>query len=171
MKIIIVNGKGGCGKTTFEQLATEKSSYKIGIVSTIDYVKNVATAIGWNGIKDDKSRKLLSDLKRDLTEWNDLPFKKVAERLYEYKGMCYDFVFIDCREPDEIDRYVKEYNAITLLINRDEVNRKYGNISDDNVDNYLYDFVVDNNGTLQDLEDSMHTFFSALHKIKFEKNL
>jgi hypothetical protein len=68
-------------------------------------------------------------LKDLLTKWNDVPFKKVkheAER-YNSEAMAYDFstdevlVFVHCREPEEIAKFVREMNAITLLIRREAI--------------------------------------------------
>ena len=51
--------------------------------------------------------------------------------------------------------------VITVLVER-ELNHTYGNHADDNVHNYLYDYVIDNTGTLKDLGEAALTFMESL---------
>ena len=117
---------------------------------------------GWDGIKRPRDRKFLSDLKDLLTEWNDVPYKKIVEARdklqdhLDYLG--YDtnkgIIFTYCREPKEIQKFVDRDNAITVLLRRDAVeNLEQSNHADANVFNYKYDFVIENNGSLTELEE------------------
>ena len=84
IKIFIVNGKGFSGKSTVENMIAEIAAAhgkKVEILSTIDYVKEVAKGFGWDGSKEPKDRKMLSDLKDILTEWNELPHKIVCDKI------------------------------------------------------------------------------------------
>ena len=47
--------------------------------STVDFIKFAAAKFGWEGTKEPKDRKMLSELKRILKEWNDVPYKKTVE--------------------------------------------------------------------------------------------
>lgn len=122
---------------------------RVDIISTIDPVKEIATNIGWDGKKDVKSRKFLSDLKDALTEWKDLPHQWCITKIEELSYNT-DLLFIDCREPQEIQRFVDEYGALTMIVQRGEYT-PIGNHADDNVDNYQYDIVIDNNRGLEEL--------------------
>ena len=158
MQIVIINGRGGCGKDTFVELcAKQVGRYMCFNVSTIDAVKNVARHCGWEGGKEDRDRKFLSDLKVLMTEYNDYPHLSVINHIKLFEGDLdrYDLnpdkaiVFIHCREPEAIERLKQELNAKTLLIRRPSLEgHDYGNSSDDGVDNYDYDYVVDNDGGL-----------------------
>lgn len=153
MQIVIVNGRGTSGKTTFEtmvQKIADSRDKKVCIVSTIEYVKTVAKIIGWNGEKDIKSRRFLSDLKDALTRWNDKPYKFIEEKIKDAESENYDMIFIDCREPEEIQRFVNDYGALTVLVQRGEVSL-FGNHADDNVLNYQYDVTIDNSRGLDEL--------------------
>lgn len=164
MKIFIVNGKGKSGKTTFEKMVQEisiKNGKKIEILSTIDYIKNIARTFGWNGEKELKDRKMLSDLKDLLTEWNDLPHKKVCKKIEEYKHKNISAIFIDSREPVDIERFAKEYQALTILVKRDKVNVIYGNHADDDVDNYQYDIIINNRQGLEELQEKAQIFYET----------
>ena len=162
MKIFVINGRGGCGKDTFVELcAKHVPKYMCLNISTVDKVKEIAKLCGWDGGKEDKDRKFLSDLKALLTEYNDLPHQSVLRDIALFKAWLetYDMdpdeaiVFIHCREPEAIERLRKELDAVTVLIRRPFLeNHAYGNMSDDGVANYGYHFTIINDGTLEDLE-------------------
>lgn len=167
--IAIVNGSMGAGKTSFESMVCRLvGENKFGyIVSTIDFVKDVARKCGWDGTKTPENRKFLSDLKDLLTDWNDIPFKKVKEEVetikYEMEVADLDpeksIIFIDCREPKEIKRLCEELGAKSLLIRRATAeNEKASNHADADVLNYNYDIVIENNGTIIDLYYKAYDF-------------
>ena len=68
-------------------------------------------------------------------------------------GKQYDWIlFIDCREPKEIQKLKEQLNATTVLVRRlgDEVNET-SNHADENVFEYEYDYTIKNYGDLSDL--------------------
>ena len=153
MKIMIVNGRGVSGKTTFETMVQKIAAArgkKVKVISTITYVKEVAKLIKWDEGKTPKDRRFLSDLKDALTRWKDVPYQKVKGFIETYKESGTDLLFIDCREPEEIARFVDDYGALTILVQRGEF-ELLGNHADDNVMNYQYDAVIDNNRGLDEL--------------------
>ena len=56
----------------------------VGNISTVDYVKEIATECGWDGTKTPENRKFLSDLKRVLTEWNEKPLRETVAAVDAY---------------------------------------------------------------------------------------
>lgn len=164
MRVVIINGIGGSGKDTFvefcKDILKEHGWFaRCMNISTVDYVKEIARHCGWDGEKDPASRKFLSDLKRAMTEWRDLPVQDIKNRI-KYIENCSQYhtkenegvIFVHCREPKEIDRLVRELNATTLLIRRDAAeNIQQINDSDNNVLNYAYDYTVYNNDSLDAL--------------------
>ena len=164
IKVFIMNGKGSSGKTTVENMIVEIAAAhgkKIEILSTIDYVKEVAKGFGWDGSKEPKDRKMLSDLKDLLTEWNDLPHKIVCDKIEDLMCTGVTAVFVDCREPAEIKRFVEEYNALTVLVKRSSISMIYGNHADDNVEDYEYDCVIDNSRGLVELLAEAQIFYEC----------
>ena len=169
MKIVIINGKAGAGKDTFVAMCKDilGAEYVMNI-STVDFVKEIATECGWDGTKTQKNRKFLSDLKDLLTEWNDIPLNDVVAKVDAYglyltmneswnKGV----VFIHCREPKEIEKLVHEFDgeAITLVIRRtaaEEVEQI--NHADNGVFGYAYDYTVYNDYTLSMLRANAEKF-------------
>jgi hypothetical protein len=170
MQVFIVNGKGRSGKDTFVQevekyVLKNYLPFEIYKMSTIDCIKKIARSFGWNGEKEPKDRKMLSDLKDLLTEWNDYSFKDISCRIKQYGQIPNSAIFVDCREPKEIDRLVKEFNAKSILVRRDNIDGlEYGNHADDDVFNYNYDIEINNSGTLEDLASLAEQFCKEFFK-------
>ena len=80
MKVYVINGKPGVGKTTFETIA-KLMTEDCEIYSTIDPIKEIARDYDWNGEKDAKGRKLLADLKKALNEYNDFTMRALSYRI------------------------------------------------------------------------------------------
>lgn len=156
-QIFITNGMGGVGKDTFaEFLGHHVNTCKI---SAIEPVKQVANHAGWSGAKTEKDRKFLSDLKVLLSEYADIPFKFIRRRVMAFNMLPeIEVLLIDIREPEEIARAVEEFGAKTILIKNDRVAPITSNMADANVFNYEYDFVIENNGTLEDFRETVRKF-------------
>lgn len=165
MSVFIVNGAPGVGKSTFEEYVREiLGKENCSIFSTVDIVKDIARQVGWDETKTPKNRKFLSDLKDLLTEWNDIPFRttitSVALALDIAGGR--HVVFIDCREPKEIDKLKKYYSCKTILIKRNKKEKEeILNHADAEVENYKYDLIIDNNGSKADLIDTVVEFIKG----------
>lgn len=163
MITVVINGKGGAGKDTFIKLCSRYT----GVIShsSVYWVKQAAEVLGWTGGKHLADRKFLSDLK-DLSTWyNDGPFESLKD-IYEKANKPHvhcDILFLHVREPNEIERCVREFDAKTLLIRRPTSNEGvYGNHADDCVENFNYDYIVDNDGSIEDLEEQAKEFILKL---------
>ena len=129
-------------------------------------LKEIAKIIGWNGDKTERDRKFLSDLKLLTTEYNNMPLndmKRYAKEFMDYENSDNDnkILFLHIREPGEIAKAAnefKEYNVKTILVKRDSVKHITSNMADENVYNYKYDIEINNNGTIEDLEDKAKHF-------------
>ena len=153
MRIYVVNGFPESGKTTFERIIQKfLGRENVFIYSTIDTIKDLANMIGWDGKKDDRGRRLLSDLKAVMNQYNDYTIKEIADYLRTVEtlgryGTIEPIVFVDSREPKEIARIVREFNARTIYIKR-EKETEFTNSSDQNVKDYYYDVYIWNNKDL-----------------------
>lgn len=178
VKVVVVNGAPGCGKTTFENICDKyindlpigyfeygKYSYTL-ILSTIDFVKKIAKECGWNGEKSLKNRKFLSDLKDLLTDWGDVPFKDIKKHIdRECQLGLNTIVFVDCREPQEIQKLKDYFNATTVLIRRPgDTDTQTSNHADSEVFNYNYDLTIWNNSDIIGLEKKAKEFIEYLKK-------
>ena len=148
--VLVINGAGGVGKDTLCDLAAKR--FKVYNTSTIIPIKEIAALCGWDGTKDDKSRKFLSDLKRISVEYNDYPTTWAVERYKEFLSSDNDIMFLHIREPEEIAKFVHATNgeAKTLLIRGGDRMTKtnYGNAADDFVEKYNYDYYYVNEKSL-----------------------
>ena len=86
MKILIINGKPRTGKSIFCNTAFQKCGL-VYCFSTIDEVKRLARYLGWDGKKDEKGRKFLSDIK-DAVILNDI--KRIHSMAENYKNLTKD---------------------------------------------------------------------------------
>ena len=162
MTIICINGAPTCGKDTFVSLC-QKYLLWCGNFSTVDFVKEIATECGWDGTKTLENRKFLSDLKDLLTKWDDVPYKMIVNRANNLPSTMDWIMFVDCREPAEIQKLKEGLNATTLLIRRpgdDEA--ETSNHADANVFNYEYDLTIENNSDIMDLEKKAKDFINYM---------
>lgn len=163
MIIVILNGSNGVGKDTFADMCSKYADTKH--ISSVDYVKEMALKIGWDGIKDEDGRKLLHNLKLTLdayrdTIWSDLMAKSEAERI---SGT--EILFIDIREPPEITKAFHKfldagYTVCSVLVSRE--GNVANNEADKSVNDFDYDYFIDNNGTLADLDRIAHNFVGCM---------
>lgn len=162
MKIYVINGYGGSGKTTFENMVRKHSKTKGNITSMVEIVKHYAEQMGWKGSKEDKDRKFLSDLKDCLTEWADIPMTYVYNRVKEFEELGDGYCFIDAREEPDIQRIKKDlteqgHKVQSILIDK-KTFKYYGNHADDNVMNQKYDITIMNDKDLLALDKCAQAF-------------
>ena len=160
-QIIIINGTGGSGKDTFVEYCMKYA--KVVNFSSIDKVKEIATLIGWDGKKTEKDRKFLSDLKKLTTDYNDMAFNSIIDTVSDFEESDNEILFVHIREPEEIHRAKISFNAKTLLVKRVGLSNITTNYSDANVDNYDYDYIIENT-TLEDLDNKANIFVNNLRK-------
>jgi len=175
LKVLAINGAPGSGKTTFENMIKARMGAYYCSRSTIDFVKEIATKCGWDGTKTLENRKFLSDLKDLLTSYNDGPMRDIRRclenfeedlRFHHVEDQPHIFCS-DVREPAGLQRFKDEYNAITILIRRaaaEEV--ETSNHADAEVLNFDYDYIINNNGTLDTLQKIAYDFVDLI----FSKN-
>ena len=149
-RIILVNGSGGVGKTTFSSIIS--SMLPAMSYSSVQYVKEAAKVLGWDGVtKDEKSRKFLSDLKILSAEYNDHPYTMMCKVIEDFlHDDIHEWLFLHVREPGEIKRLCKDYPMIiTVLISNPNVDKITSNMADACVDNYYkYNEKIENDGDL-----------------------
>lgn len=164
---IVINGAGGVGKDTLCDLAAKH--FRVFNVSSITPIKEIAASCGWDGTKDDKARKFLSDLKRLCIEYNDYPTVWAKNKYDEFLASDNEVMFLHIREGSEIEKFVKatDGEAKTLLVRGGARMTKsaYGNVSDDEVENYSYNYYFVNDRSLEEAEVG---FVELIHKILSE---
>lgn len=156
-RIVIINGVGGSGKDTFVEFCAKHT--KVINISSVDKVKEAAKIlVGWNGEKDEKSRKLLVDLKKLSIDYNDYPTRYILDAHKKFLESNANILFIHIREISEIEKLKKILKAETVLLINPRVPKITSNTSDANVADYVYDREIENAGTLEDLEQKAIEF-------------
>lgn len=172
MKVVIINGSAQSGKDQFVKYCEKANKGKVLNTSMVEGVKNLAFIAGWDGVKTPESRKFLSDLKDLLDGYNDFSMQNVIERVNSWKVLLDNpddlkdyIVFIMAREPHDIEDLVAYFDASTLLIRRTVAESvKPSNHADADVFKYKYDYEIDNNGTLEELEAKAAEFVKEILK-------
>jgi dephospho-CoA kinase len=164
MKVILINGAGGSGKDTFVELLKTYflNTNIVENISTIDDVKFLAHRMGWDGVKDERGRQFLADLKNAWTKYNNGANERVLEKIVKWNSdenissKSY-LVFIHCREPEALSWFVEKLKKRKIQVCSLYVERlgieEFSNSADKNVNQFSYDIVIHNNGTLDDLEN------------------
>ncbi len=164
--VLVINGVGGVGKDTLCGLAAKH--FRVKNVSSVTPIKEIASMCGWDGAKDQKGRKFLSDLKLLCVEYNDYPTVWLTGQYRDFLAGDDEIMFVHIREPEEIGKFVRATGGVakTLLIRGGdrfpEENRHYGNVSDDGVENYRYDYYFMNDGTIEEAERNFTKLLSVI---------
>lgn len=170
IQYIIIGGYPRSGKSTFVSYCKEilGAQYTLD-VSTVDHVKWLAAQSGWDGTKTPKNRKFLSDLKQLLIEWDDVPYKDVIRTAQNARadldayGVNHTlYVFIQCREPEEIQKFVDRVGARTVFISRKD-HEKPTNESDIATRRYNYETTIFNDGDLDQLKLRAQAYVKSLN--------
>jgi dephospho-CoA kinase len=167
--VILVSGKAGVGKTTAAEYIQDYLTSNITAYSYLTHfalgVKAIAYDMGWNGVKDEKGRKLLQDIGNVGREYNkdtwvnfmmDSIWKQIPEELLDI------IIVDDWRFPNEAEYFIRNpelYNIFTINIKappeREMLRGKDGwdDISETSLDEYKYfNYVVNNFDTLEVFE-------------------
>jgi len=174
-KIVLINGSGGVGKDTFVNCCSNYVFVKN--VSSVDMVKVVAGILGWDGVtKDEKTRKFLSDLKLLSTEYCNHPFNYMSKKIDEFMVSSYNneehikaVLFLHIREPNELQKMKDAYsNSIAVCITNPRIEKIDSNMADANVYSFSYDYYIDNDGTVLDLQTKALWFLESIFNNKKE---
>ena len=161
---IVINGAGGVGKDTLCDIAAKH--YRVKNISSVTPIKEIAAMCGWDGRKDAKSRKFLSDLKRLSAEYNDFPTLWALDEYHAFLESDYEILFVHIREGEEIRKFVDGTDgcARTLLIRGGERTQvaRYGNHSDDDVEDYPYDYYYTNDLPLAKTDSAFASLLSRM---------
>ena len=150
-KVFIINGSGSKGKDTFVEFCSKYTNVKN--ISTVDKVKEAGKYLGWQGGKSEWDRAFLSDLKLLADKYYGHSLIYVVREHEDFLNReIENTMFIHCREPQNIEILKQTFECKTILITNININDIKTNMADANVNNYEYDYYIDNSGTLEDLE-------------------
>lgn len=162
--VIVINGRGGVGKDTL--CNSLRTIYSVTNISAITPIKEIAKEYGWNGEKDERSRRFLANLKRVFADYNDLPNRYLLQEYRKFIVSDAEILCVHIREKDQIEKFVAEMTlpCVTILVKRDteSFTQGHGNDADDGVEHYCYDYEFDNSAPI---EESTDAFKSLIKKI------
>lgn len=168
--LLLISGKSGSGKDTFyEAFSKLVISARVALA---DPIKMIAKKhFNWDGNKDEYGRKLIIDIGQYLgNESDDIDesVKKVLDKIFSrdksiWAKIAAIKIMFDKKPFSVITdwRMIKELSYLNLLfdniytvrINRDDFNDIGHKKTESELDDFNFDFVIDNNGSLKDLEE------------------
>lgn len=157
-KVIILNGGTGVGKDTFYKMVSKIiPSMRYSITSLPIELCEIA---GYdNRVKSEKNKEFVHQMKLLLEWYNDTPFTDISGVIKDFFAGYYDeieLLFVDITESKDIERAVKVFDAVPVLIRKDD---------NADVDNYsVYKYIINNNGLLEDLYDDAKCFVEWLRQ-------
>ena len=182
MKIIMISGKAGSGKDTVANFLKEEliaSNKRVLVMHFADLVKYYATQyFNWNGEKNEAGRNLLQEIGTTVMRgrypeyWAEIIGKFIdAYTIPEHSFFDYilipDWRFINEYEVVYDYAAIQNNETITIRIERyDDTGLKWKNpnmtsdqlnhISECELDNFAFNWIIENRGTLEDLKDSVN---------------
>ncbi len=155
-KYFLVNGSPQSGKDSFIQFIQKETGKHILNYSTIDTIRYFLNTQFSITKENKEGRKLLSDIKKDLVEYDKDIFIKELKNLPHEQ---YDIVFIHCREPEEIIRFKQSFSDLKVIYIRRKNNHVPSNRSD--IIDYSKDFIdeiIENDSTIEALFEKTKDF-------------
>lgn len=159
--IILLSGHARAGKDTVANIL--EKNYSAQVFAFADSIKDIARKMGWDGKKDERGRKLLQTLGTEVGRaynenvWVNMCIAEMKDylALYNFTGFPKLFVVSDCRFPNEITRVKEEFpDVFTVRIHRD-TEEHMGHSSETSLDGFTFDYHINNNGTLEELEKAV----------------
>lgn len=154
MKIILISGKAGSGKTSLAKRISELLP-KTVITSFSKYIKLFALEMtDWKGNDSDKPREFLQNMGDTLRSIDhNFMCNRLMEDMKVYE-MYYDYVIIsDVRLVNELEYFTNNnlYETYSIRINNNDNRRNLNNsemnhITETDLDNYnIFNLIIDDN--------------------------
>lgn len=168
MKVIMISGKAGHGKDTIAQLIKEeleKREYRVLVIKFGDPVKWFAREYyHWNGEKDFEGRALLQNIgttimrSYDKYYWGNIISEFIAANNDFDVALIPDWRFFS--EEEAIEKYNKNYFTIRVnrpnYINPNMSKEQLNHVSETELDNAAFNWIIENNGTIENLKESVN---------------
>lgn len=176
MKTVLISGKAGHAKdltATIIKEELESKNYSVIIIKFGDAVKWLAHEyLGYKGIKDIADRQILQFLGTEVMRqynqdyWAEIVGQFLAA-MQQYNKWDYCLIS-DWRFPNEfqvLKKYLKyiftirvnRYENGVLYINPTLTNEQRQHSSECSLDNYTFDYIIKNDGTIENLRDKVIT--------------
>lgn len=176
MRIILISGMARHGKDQTAEFAynyLKQRGERVLLTHFADFLKDFCKKnYGYKGIKDEEDREILQRVGTDIVRKNnpDAWVKMMAELLKGIKTE-FDYVLIpDTRFENEIyclKSNFKNEDVVTIRVIRENFDNgltaeQKAHPSESSLTNCKFDFVIKNNGTLNDLNDAIKTIIDKI---------
>ncbi len=175
MRIFVVAGKSGSGKSEVSKFIKEYYIYKLEnciITEYSKYLKNFATELtDWDGISEDKPRDFLQSFGNKIRSYNKEFFtSRMVEdmNIYELAGVD-DVVISGARMPEEIEELKENYdNVYSIYVENQFAQSKLSiaqqaHITETALDGYSdFDYTLANDGTMEELKNKVFKFLEGI---------
>jgi len=162
--IFIVDGLQGSGKKSFISKVREKL-LNVYIISYHNNLETIARKMGWRNKPDDLENYIfLRKIHHLWVSFNNELYNSVIKDIEELNSP-HITIFILPKTGKDIDKLVeglKEHNVKTVLIYNKKVAEVYKDIN--HINNYNYDIIINNNGSLSDLKKEADIFIGRYVK-------
>lgn len=156
--IIALSGYAGSGKDTAFQLI-KKNYHSARRFSFADALKTTAKNLTWDGNKDTKGRKFLQDLGQVARAYNKDVWADIVANDIEVWSEDTDIAVItDFRFPNEVEVLKKRFGdvfTVRIFGRAADLGANANDISEHALDDYKFDYYIENNGTMKDFEDRL----------------
>lgn len=169
MQVVCISAKAQHGKDTAAEILKaklESHGKRVLIIHYADLLKFICTKFfGWNGEKDDVGRTILQHVGTDTVrkQQPDYWVNFVVQFLKLFIND-WDYALIpDCRFPNEAERMMENFDTKVLRIYRPNFDNGLSeeqkqHPSEISMDNYRFDTVIYNDGSLADFENKLADF-------------
>lgn len=192
MKVIMISGKSMSGKDTVAKIMKQKLEQqglekRVLTIHFADLVKFYATQyFNWNGEKDETGRSLLQEIGTTVMRgrypeyWAEIIGKFIdAYTIPEHSFFDYilipDWRFINEYEVVYDYAAIQNNETITIRVNRFNDDKPFINpnmtedqinhISECELDSFAFNWIIENKGTIKDLEDSVEVILENIENL------
>lgn len=178
-KVIIINGAPQSGKDTFANLAGEYCDLNeianVFNLSSVEPIKDMLEAFGWDGEKTDDVRNIISNIKKIWISAQNGPTMFLMHNILQFH-MAHtgedNIIFCHVREPEEIDKIKNAIagmdtmgiDIMTMFIIRNNGTNENACDSDNPklISKYSYDKIIYNNEDLAKYDEKICSFIEEL---------
>ncbi len=172
--IILFAGKAGAGKNFSADKAAfvlDESNITSKQVAFADKVKETAYSLLWDGVKDERGRRLLQHVgavgrEYDKDIWVKLCIKEIDS--WEGTGVA---LITDLRFPNELEKvkeaFPNKVKVVHIIGRQADLGNNAKDISEHAMDEFDdYDYVINNNGSEEDLLQEVRAMLSSFEITK-----
>ena len=161
-KLFVLAGKARSGKDSVAKIIKDYYQDKVVLLypCTLYLKKYIGMIYGWDGSEEDKPRKILQDLGRDIKEkYPDFFIDRMREDIAFLSNRVDVIIVTGVRLKKELEFLKNNYNCVLIKVEKDKLDDaltmdEKNDITETDVDNFGdYNYIISNNASLVDLKN------------------